>query len=202
METPPTTRHHRLIPGSAVWISVVVMVRFLSGRARSSQYILDSRLTEDGGIATALSGLLECITISYITVMDYKLSDAEFLHAFESCELSNESFHHRDHIRLAWIYLQRYPELEAREHMAGAIRRFAAHHGKSDKYHETVTVAWLRLVANGIARMPADASFEQLTAALPELLDKQTIEKFYSRDVLTSDVARTTYIEPDLQRLP
>jgi hypothetical protein len=130
------------------------------------------------------------------------LTDADFLRAFETCQLSNEIFHHQDHIRLAWIYLQRYPELEAREHMAVAIRKFAAHHGKSDKYHETVTVAWLRLVANGIARMSPDASFEQLTAALPELLDKQTIGKFYSRDVLTSDIARTTYIEPDLQPLP
>jgi hypothetical protein len=131
-----------------------------------------------------------------------ELTDAEFVRAFEACELSNECFHHRDHIRLAWIYLQRYTELEAREHMAGAIRRFAAHHGKSDKYHETVTVAWLRLVANGIARMPAHASFEELTGALPELLDKRTIEKFYSRQALTSDVARTTYIEPDLQPPP
>jgi hypothetical protein len=134
--------------------------------------------------------------------MEYKLTDAEFLRAFEACQLSNESFHHRDHIRLAWIYLQLYPELEAREHMARAIRRFAAHHGKSDKYHETVTVAWLRLVANGIARMPADASFEQLTAALPELLDKRTIEKFYSRATLASESARAFWVEPDLQRLP
>jgi hypothetical protein len=159
-------------------------------------------VTEDGGIATALSELLECITISYITVMDYKLTDAEFLHAFESCELSNESFHHRDHIRLAWIYLQRYAELEAREHMAGAIRKFAAHHGKSDKYHETVTVAWLRLVADGIARTPPGSSFEQLTAAAPELLDKGTIEKFYSRATLASESARAFWMEPDLQRLP
>jgi hypothetical protein len=131
-----------------------------------------------------------------------ELTDSEFIHAFETCQLSNESFHHRDHIRLAWIYLQLYPELEAREHMAGAIRKFAAHHGKSDKYHETVTVAWLRLVANGIARMPADASFEQLTAALPELLDKRTIEKFYSRATLASESARAFWVEPDLQRLP
>src|SRR5579864_74464 len=29
METPPNTRHHRLIPYSGAWISVVVMVRFL-----------------------------------------------------------------------------------------------------------------------------------------------------------------------------
>jgi hypothetical protein len=134
--------------------------------------------------------------------MGYHLTDLEVVRAFEACELSNESFHHHDHIRLAWIYLQRYTELEARHHIAQAIRKFAAHHGKSDKYHETVTLAWLRLVANGIARMPSESTFEQLTSALPELLDKRTIEKFYSSASLASDAARTTWVEPDLQPLP
>ena len=55
-------------------------------------------------------------------------TDQEFVRMFEACELPNESFHHRDHIRLAWIYLERYGELEARGQIAGAIRKFAAHH--------------------------------------------------------------------------
>ena len=111
---------------------------------------------------------------------------------FEACELSNDSFHHRDHVRLAWIYLQRYPELEAQRQIAAAIRKFAAQHGQSDKYHETITVAWLRLVA----------SFDELTIAAPELLDKRTIERFYSIAVLASEAARTYWVEPDLQPLP
>jgi len=61
-----------------------------------------------------------------------ELADQEFVRSFETCELPNESFHHRDHIRLAWIYLRRYGELEARRHLGEAIRRFAAYHGKSD----------------------------------------------------------------------
>ena len=93
-----------------------------------------------------------------------ELSDLEFLRKFEACELSNDCFHHRDHIRLAWIYLQRYGELEALGHIAGAIRKFAAHHGKSDKYHETVTVAWLRLLANAMAE--EDKPLGQLVADL------------------------------------
>jgi hypothetical protein len=36
------------------------------------------------------------------------MTDEEFLRAFEACELSNGCFHHRDHIRLAWIYVHRY----------------------------------------------------------------------------------------------
>jgi len=36
------------------------------------------------------------------------MTDTEFLRAFENCEIANGDFHHRDHIRLAWIYLQLY----------------------------------------------------------------------------------------------
>jgi len=131
-----------------------------------------------------------------------ELADLEFVRKFEACELANDCFHHQDHIRLGWIYLQRYGEKEARERIAEAIRRFAAHHGNSDKYHETITVAWLRLVRNVMARVPQDASFGDLTIAAPELLDKRTIEQFYSAAALSAEAARTHWVEPDLQPLP
>jgi hypothetical protein len=131
-----------------------------------------------------------------------ELTDLEFVRAFEACELSNESFHHRDHIRLAWIYLQSYGALEARRRMAAAIRKFAALHGNSEKYHETITLAWLRLVADAMTRVPRETSFDTLTTVSPELLDKRTIEKFYSTAALASETARTSWVEPDLQPLP
>ena len=131
-----------------------------------------------------------------------ELSNLEFIRMFENCELPNESFHHRDHIRLAWIYLESYGELEACRHMAEAIRKFAAHHGKSDKYHETITVVWLRLVGSATVRVPPEATFEELTLAAPELLDKRTLEKFYSTAALASEEARRFWMEPDLQPLP
>jgi hypothetical protein len=130
------------------------------------------------------------------------LSDLEFVRACEACELPNESFHHRDHIRLACIYLKRYGELEARARLSEAIRRFAAHYGKSDKYHETITVAWLRLVASAAARVPQEATFYDLTITAPELLDQRTIERFYSTATLTAEAARISWVEPDLQPLP
>jgi hypothetical protein len=138
--------------------------------------------------------------MTYTSFLD--LTDLEFARKFEACELPNDCFHHTDHIRLAWIYLQRYGELEARRHIAGAIRKFATQHGHNDKYHETITVAWLRLVASGMARIPSDATFVDLTIAVPELLDKRTIEKFYSAAVLSSEEARKFWVEPDLQPLP
>lgn len=130
------------------------------------------------------------------------LTDQQFVHAFESCDLPKEHFRHRDHIRLAWIYLQLYGDREARWHMSEAIRRFAAFHGQTHKYHETITVAWLRLVAHAMTRLPRSADFDALTKDSPELLEKRTIERFYSADLLASEAARTSWVEPDLQSLP
>jgi hypothetical protein len=129
------------------------------------------------------------------------MTDDEFARAFESCELSNESFHHRDHIRLAWIYLQRYGLAEAKPRMAESIRRFAAHHGKSDKYHETVTQAWMQLVAEAAKSRPKD-DFEHFVTAFPQLLDKSSLAEFYSDAVLRSEAARSAFVAPDRKKLP
>ncbi len=127
------------------------------------------------------------------------MTDAEFVRAFEACELSNESFHHRDHIRLAWIYLQRYGEQEAGARIATSIRNFAAHFGKTDKYHETMTIAWLRLVA---LESKGRGSFDDLVTAAPMLLEKQTLARFYSDALLRSDRAKREFVPPDLNALP
>jgi hypothetical protein len=41
------------------------------------------------------------------------MTDDEFMASFENCSLSNESFHHSDHAKMAFLYLSRYPALEA-----------------------------------------------------------------------------------------
>lgn len=128
------------------------------------------------------------------------MTDEEFLRAFEACELSNGCFHHRDHIRLAWIYVHRYGEAEASERIAASIRRFAAHHGKNDKYHETMTIAWMRLVADAARSSTGD--FDEFAQHFPALLDKSALGAFYSDAVLQSDAARNEFIAPDLKPLP
>ena len=79
--------------------------------------------------------------------------------------------------------------------MAASIRRFAAHHGKSDKYHETVTQAWMQLVADAAKSAP---DLESLLKSL----DKTILAEYYSETVLQSDAARTTFIAPDRKPLP
>ncbi len=105
-----------------------------------------------------------------MTAID-RMTDREFTEAFESCRLPNDQFHHRDHVRLAWIYVRRYGAADAAVRIAGSIQRYAAYHGKPSKDDRELTAAWMRLVAEAVSRVP-EASFEELLAAFPELLDK------------------------------
>jgi len=126
------------------------------------------------------------------------MTDDQFARAFENCEIAGEDFHHQDHIRLAWIYLKRYGPEDASSRIAAAIRAFASRLGKADKYHETVTIAWMRLV-----QQAADCnSFREVAAAFPQFLDKSYLNDFYSAETLQSGAARESFVEPDKKPLP
>jgi hypothetical protein len=110
-------------------------------------------------------------------------------------------FGHREHLELAWSYLRRYSIDEAGEAMVAAIRHVARLHGDEDKYHETITRAWLHFVAVHIQRWGAD-SFEEFLKRNPALLDRNLIQHFYSRELILSDGARASWSAPDVRQLP
>jgi hypothetical protein len=130
------------------------------------------------------------------------LSDEEFVALMEACKLRNEDFHHIDHIRLAWIYLGMLPEPEAAERMAASLRKFSAHAGRASRYHHTMTLAWVRLVADARAAAPSAKSFPDFIAAHPRLADQKALLRHYSQTCLDSSEARADFVAPDLQPLP
>jgi hypothetical protein len=124
------------------------------------------------------------------------MTDDEFAVTVERGEVPEGGFHHRDHLRLAWIYLRRFGREKAGVRIAETIRRFAAHQGQSARYHETMTQAWLLLVAGA-----AGTSFEDVMTARPELLDKEYLATYYSRGLLETEQARLRFVAPDLAPL-
>ena len=129
-------------------------------------------------------------------------SDEDFLRAFEDLSFPAELFHHREHVRVAWIYLRTSDATRAAERMAASIRRFANHVGATQKYHHTLTLAWVRLVAAALVETPEGYSFEQFLGSHPELGDKNLLAKYYSDELLQSSAAREGWVEADLQPLP
>lgn len=131
------------------------------------------------------------------------LSDDEFARQMASLTLSNDQFHHYDHIRLAWIFLREAEISAATERMVGTLQAFGLHlRGNLSRYHDTVTRGFMRLVAAHIRMTPDINRFDEFAAKHPMLFDKNALHAFYSPELLDSQPARTSWIEPDLRPLP
>jgi hypothetical protein len=126
-------------------------------------------------------------------------ADVELARALERCETPNEGFAHASHLRVAWVYLDESRSVdEAAARLASTLRRFAASVGKPEKYHETITVFWMRALAAARSAM-ADATLDQVLLANPRLLDKDLVLAYYSSDRLFSEEARRVSVAPDRQ---
>ena len=124
------------------------------------------------------------------------MTDDELVAGFEAASLA--SFRHRDHVRVAWIYLRRLGLLEALAAVSRGLQRLADAHGHRAKYHETVS--WLyvfviheRMAAGG---HPTWAEFERSN---PDLLANwgAFVGRYYSPGMLRSPVARRSFMLPD-----
>jgi hypothetical protein len=126
------------------------------------------------------------------------LCDDEFVRQFESCTFPAQEFHHRDHVRLAWLYLREHEPLAALSRFSDSLKRFAASHGKPGLYHETITWAFLLLIRERMQRKPS-ADFETFARENGELLQWQPsiLERYYQAETLRSDLARHVFLMPD-----
>lgn len=122
---------------------------------------------------------------------------------FESCQLGAGEFRHREHLTVILWYLWNFPTLEAAARMREGLYKFLAHHAVDrQKYHETITIFWVRKV-----RALLDGKERQLllTDFANEVIsacgDAKLINAYYSRERLASDAARKEWAEPDLQPL-
>jgi hypothetical protein len=130
------------------------------------------------------------------------LSDDDFLRAFFSAELPNSSFHHRDHLRLAWLMVRRHGRVEAEARVTEGIQHFAAANGHAVRYHDTMTRFWVRLVAHAVAHRPEVEDFDAFLAAYPMLLDASLPFRHWRREAMFTPEARAAWSEPDLVPLP
>jgi len=129
------------------------------------------------------------------------LSDEELLRGFDGCRLAPGSFHHGDHVRLAWICVRKFGPLAAEEHLLQGIRKMAEGAGVPKKFSYTTTVAWVRLVAARQGQGERDERFEDWITKWPELLEKSFLNEYYSAEKLEGSQARSEWLEPDRKPL-
>jgi hypothetical protein len=124
------------------------------------------------------------------------MHDEEFLRQFAAGTVEN--FHHQDHVKVAWLYLQRFPVLEAIEKFTTGLKQFAAAKGQPNLYHETITWVYLLLIHERM-QLRTSASWEAFAAQNPDLLTWETniLARYYHAETLKSELARRIFVFPD-----
>ena len=125
------------------------------------------------------------------------MTDAELTRALERGEVPNQGFHHADHLRVALVYLNESPSIDAAVgRMASTLSRFAASVGQAGKYSQPVTEFWMYQMAAARAVMPS-ADCDALVRAYPRLLDKNLILAYYSNDAAATRATDSPRDAPD-----
>lgn len=125
------------------------------------------------------------------------LTDTALVAAFRDGTLRTEHFRHRDHVRMAWLYVRAHGAAAAAAFTAD-LRRFASVKGVPGLYHATITGAYIAFIAERDAAMP-DATWDAFAAAHPDLLTWKPgiLERYYSPERLWSPAARAQFLMPD-----
>src|SRR5258708_19259531 len=96
--------------------------------------------------------------------------DCPELERFVRGEIDAAAFPHREHVRMAFEMLRRHDFAETVWHFSRTLRAMAAKAGKPQAFNQTVTIAFLSLVAERFPGSGGAADFHALIPAPPELL--------------------------------
>lgn len=120
---------------------------------------------------------------------------------FEDCTFGAGEFRHREHLTVALWYLSQSDAAAAAERMREGLYRFLDHQGVDrQKYHETITLFWVRRARAFLEQAEGQRSLTEIANELIEACnDAALIFTYYSRELIASLAARETWVEPDLQ---
>jgi len=141
--------------------------------------------------------------------MSFKYKDKEgilaLVRSFEDATVARDDWKHAEHLIVALHYLSEHDIETATEKMRSGIFKlltdgFGVDLSKEMPYHETLTVFWMRTVADFNASKNG-TSLPDKVRQLVGTFDKDYPLQFYSRDYLFSDEARAAFVEPDLESI-
>ena len=127
------------------------------------------------------------------------MDDAQYLDRFARGEI--DDLPHEGHLRAVYLHTLRSGAESAVHFARAGLQQITRRMGVPQKYHETITVAWSRIVADHAERDPRE-DFESFLDAHPRLRRRDLLDEHYTRERLFSDDARARFVEPDLAPLP
>jgi hypothetical protein len=121
------------------------------------------------------------------------------LQAFLAGAIDNAAFRHADHVRVGFELLGAHDFTTAAQAFSTALRAIARRAENPAAYHETITIAFLALIAERSAGGGFDG-VEDFLQRNADLLDKAILERWYAPERLCSAVARRVFILPEARR--
>ncbi|MBS0373739.1 MAG: hypothetical protein JSR73_04125 [Proteobacteria bacterium] len=123
--------------------------------------------------------------------------------AFESCTLPKAEWTHAAHLTVGLWHVERYGPGAALLRLRAGIRRLNESHGVENTatggYHETITAAYVTLLAEFAERFAALAPVARTAVLLSgPLAERHALLAFYSKTRLMSVEARLGLVQPDL----
>ncbi len=137
---------------------------------------------------------------------DYYRSESEIeavVQGFESCATGKDAFTHQSHLTVAVWYLQNSTEEQTLEKMRLGLHQFLDHLGVGqEKYHETLTIFWIKTVRDFLQSLdPRFSPLEMTNAVIESLGNSRLVFEYYSKELLGSASAKNGWVEPDLKDL-
>jgi hypothetical protein len=127
---------------------------------------------------------------------------------FAAAAIPATEWTHQTHLTIGAWHVARFGADAAMDRLRAGIRRLNAAHGTIDSdtrgYHETITRAYVRLLAAFLRARPDGEALDASVAALlaTPLAARDVLTRHYSKTVLFSVEARRGWVEPDLEPLP
>ena len=119
---------------------------------------------------------------------------------FEAGNIDAERFDHQGHIYVAWLYVRRYGTVVAITRFDAALRRLTQQLRVPGKYHATITWFFVLAIAE---RFDEGDSWNTFCSKNADLItdSKKTLARYYSKDLLISEIARERFVLPDNLRI-
>lgn len=134
------------------------------------------------------------------------MNDDDFIQQFEACSFPFDQWHHRAHVKLAYLYLVRHGYEIAVEKLRNGIRAYNAANNLPDLptngYHETITQFWLRIVQMTVQEYGQMPTADEFFDFHPQLSQKKNHRLFYSPELFMSAMAKREFVKPNLTDLP
>lgn len=134
------------------------------------------------------------------------LSDTEFMAQLKDASLAPEQFNHRGHLRAGFLLLRETQDFaKALGEIERLIRAFAQRYlgteGAAQKYHATITTAYMALIHERMLARPKLAEWEAFAATHEELFSPGLLQEVYPPEQLESTAARRIFVLPQVRNM-